>query len=94
MKQKKGELSKEEKIIVADFEKGETERVVDVEKEKKRLMDLAKMGLKKSKNVNMRLSEAVLYKIRARAVENGMPYETLMASLLHKYASGQLKVDI
>jgi len=92
MKYKK--LSKEEKMIVADFEKGEMERVTEVEKEKKRLVDLAKMGLKKSKNINIRLSEAVLYKIRAKAVENGMPYQTLMASLLHKYASGQLKVDI
>lgn len=88
------DFDKEEKKIMIDFERGEMERVAGVEKEKKRLVALARAGLKKSRNVNIRLPESVLYKIKARAVESGLPYQTLIASLMHKYASGQLRVEV
>lgn len=87
-------LDEQEKQLIKDFERDELERVDEVEKEKKRLRLLARVGLKKTKNINIRLPESVLYKIKAKAVESGLPYQTLMASLLHKYANGQMEVKI
>ena len=50
----------------------------------------AKATLKKNKNVNIRISENDLESIKLLAVREGMPYQTLIGSLIHKYASGYL----
>ena len=44
----------------------------------------------KDRRVNIRLSSGDLHDIRAKALEEGMPYQTLIASILHKYISGRL----
>lgn len=45
----------------------------------------------KNRRVNIRLSAADLMDIQARAYEEGVPYQTLIASVLHKYVSGRLR---
>ena len=50
----------------------------------------AKATLRKNKNINIRISENDLESIRLLAVREGMPYQTLIGSLIHKYASGYL----
>ena len=52
----------------------------------------AKETLKKNKNINIRISENDLESIKLLAVREGMPYQTLIGSLIHKYASGYLQV--
>ncbi|NOT17387.1 MAG: hypothetical protein HOP20_04865 [Sulfuriferula sp.] len=44
----------------------------------------------KEKRVNIRLTAPDLMDIQARALEEGMPYQTLIASVLHKFVSGRL----
>ena len=46
--------------------------------------------MSKNKHVNIRLSEKDLEEIKIRALEEGIPYQTLMGSVLHKYLSGRL----
>ena len=58
--------------------------------ELQRLRDAARATAVKDKRVNIRLSSADLMDIQARALAEGMPYQTLIASVLHKYVSGQL----
>ena len=50
----------------------------------------AEKTLNKNKRVNIRLSEKDLEEIKIRALEEGIPYQTLMGSVLHKYLSGRL----
>ena len=45
----------------------------------------------RNRRVNIRLSTADLMDIRARALEEGVPYQTLIASVLHKYVAGRLR---
>lgn len=45
----------------------------------------------KDKQVNIRLSSGDLQDIQARALQEGMPYQTLIASILHKYVTGRLE---
>jgi predicted DNA binding CopG/RHH family protein len=52
----------------------------------------AKETLKKNKNINIRISENDLESIKLLAAREGMPYQTLIGSLIHKYASGYLQV--
>ena len=58
----------------------------------KLMMTAAKETLKKNKNINIRISENDLESIKLLAAREGMPYQTLIGSLLHKYASGYLKI--
>jgi len=51
---------------------------------------LAAQTFKKDKRINIRISNRDLVAIQRRALEEGMPYQTLVASILHKYVSGSL----
>lgn len=80
-------LDEEEEQIVRDFEAGKLVRIKDFEKEKKILEEAARNTLKKTKNINIRLTERDLHKLRVKAMEEGIPYQTLAASILHKYTN-------
>ena len=58
--------------------------------ELKRLRDAARATMTKDRRVNIRLSSPVLMDIQARAAEEGLPYQTLIASVLHKFVTGRL----
>jgi predicted DNA binding CopG/RHH family protein len=56
-----------------------------------RLKAAARATAIKDKRVNIRLSSGDLQDIQAKALQEGMPYQTLIASILHKYATGRLQ---
>jgi predicted DNA binding CopG/RHH family protein len=58
--------------------------------ELQRLRDAARATAIKDKRVNIRLSSVDLLDIQAKALEEGLPYQTLIASVLHKYVTGKL----
>ncbi len=78
------DLDKEEKELLEAFENGEFVPVANQEKEKAMAMAAAKATLNKTRNINIRLSERDLYKLKAKAIEEGIPYQTLASSILHK----------
>ena len=86
---KKPELDKEERDILESFERGEWRPVADRSREIARHVRYARNTLAKDRRVNIRISSKDLEEIQARAVEDGMPYQTLMASVLHRYVSGR-----
>ena len=79
--------TKEEEEILKAVEAGEFKRVKNFEQAKKDAIEAAKNTVKKNKNINLRISERDLLKLKAKAIEEGIPYQTLAASILHKYAS-------
>ena len=81
------ELDKEEEEILKAYEKGEFKSVKNLEKEKKRYQQIAQATLNKTRNINIRLSERDLQKIKALAMEKGLPYQTFVSSLLHQYST-------
>lgn len=48
--------------------------------------------LKKNKNINIRVSDSVLSKLKIKALDEGLPYQTLIGSILYKYVSGRVKL--
>lgn len=80
-------LNKEEKEILGIYEKGHFKPVPNVKREMTRYREYAKSTLQKNKRVNIRISERDLIRIQRRAVEEGLPYQTLMSSILHKYVN-------
>ena len=87
---KNPKLDKEERDLLKSVEAGEWESVPELEDELRRHREYARNTLKKDRRVNIRISSRDLEDLQARAVEEGMPYQTLMASVLHKYVSGRL----
>lgn len=81
------ELASAEKKILNDFEKGELVTMGGFKKRKKDYQRFAAHTLKKTKNINLRLSQKDLIKLKARAVQEGMPYQTLAASILHRFTN-------
>jgi len=61
----------------------------DLEKTKKKLSDSAKITLRKDAKINIRLSSADLKAIKLKAAEDGLGYQTLISSVLHKFAVGE-----
>ncbi len=60
--------------------------------EKKRFQSYARKTMKKNRRVNIRMSEYDLKAIQLKAMEEGMPYQTFIASVLHKVADGKIKI--
>jgi predicted DNA binding CopG/RHH family protein len=83
-------LNKEERNILESFENDEWQSVSDLDKRKSTLKRYAKNTLLKNKRVNIRISERDMTELRKRAVEEGLPYQTLISSILHKYINGSL----
>ena len=83
-------LDDEEKELIESIEKGEWQSVKKVKQELKTHQTYAANTLRKDKRVNIRISSQDLEQLQARAVGEGIPYQTLMASVLHKFISGRL----
>ena len=83
-------LNEEEKDILESFEKGEWEPIKDKEKEIDCYSSYAKATLKKDKRINIRISDKDLESIQNIAIEEGIPYQTLISSLIHKFVTGKL----
>jgi predicted DNA binding CopG/RHH family protein len=83
-------LTKEEKEILDSVERGEWKQVPNFKREAKRFQESAKATLKKDKRVNIRMTERDLVYFQKKAVEEGLPYQTLISSVLHKYINGRL----
>ncbi len=79
-----------EQEILASFERDEWKPVRNQKREAARLRAAAEATLTKNKRVNIRISSRDLEGLQARAAEEGVPYQTLMASVLHKFISGRL----
>ena len=83
-------LDRYERRILSSYEGGRLKSVVTSEASLRRYQEYARATLTKNRRVNIRMSTLDLADIQARAAEEGMPYQTLMASVLHKFATGRL----
>ncbi len=77
----------EEKELVAAYEAGEFKPVKNQPAEKRIAVEAAKRYTRKDARINIRLSTADLEMLKRRAAQEGLPYQSLIASVLHKYVS-------
>ena len=88
MKNKK--LNPEDREMLEAFEAGEFES--DLKNERRtQLAKLAEEAIRKDKRINIRISSRDLEALQRRAIEEGLPYQSLVSSVLHKYVSGGFK---
>ncbi len=84
------ELDRYERQILSAYESGKLKSVVTSDASLRRYREYARATLTKNRRINIRVSTQDVSDIQARAAEEGMPYQTLMASVLHKFATGKL----
>ena len=85
------DFTAEEKELLESFEKDEWKPVKGKKKDISQYQQIAKSTFKKDSRVNIRISSKDVHAIQVKAMEEGIPYQTLISSVLHKYVNGKLK---
>jgi predicted DNA binding CopG/RHH family protein len=83
-------IDQEEKDLMESIERDEWQPVKNFDRERKKAIEAARNTLKKDKRINLRLSQKDYHQIQIRAIEEGIPYQTLISSIVHKYLNGSL----
>lgn len=83
-------LDKKEQALFVSIEEGEWKSVADLEEEIKESKESAKETFTKNQRMNIRIAQRDLKALKVRALEEGIPYQTLVSSIIHKYLSGVL----
>ena len=80
----------EEKKILESYERGEWRSVKDLKAEVRTLRTAARNTMLKDKRINIRMSSRDLNQVQVIAAQEGIPYQTLISSIIHKFVSGSL----
>jgi len=86
----KNKLNREDQELLEAFEAGEYKSDLTDER-RTQLAKLAGEAIRKDKRINIRISSRDLEALQRRAIEEGLPYQSLVSSVLHKYVSGSFK---
>lgn len=84
-------LDANEREMLNSVDRGEWRSVRASKRDRSRYARYAQATFRKDRRVNIRISSKDLQAIQKRALEEGLPYQTLISSLLHKYAAGRLR---
>lgn len=83
-------LDRDEARLLASVERGDWRRPTTAGKDIERLQAAARATVRKDKRVNIRITARDLTHLQRAAVEEGIPYQTFISSILHKYITGRL----
>lgn len=85
-----GPMGAEEQGILEKFERGDLPSSANAEEEMEAARQAARNTFNKTRRVNLRVTERDFNLAHARAREEGIPYQTLLSSVIHKYLTGRL----
>lgn len=83
-------MSNDELALIDSLEKGEWQSVSHLNDVKKALMQAATETALKDTRINIRMAKRDVSALKTKALEQGVPYQTLIASVLHQYVTGQM----
>jgi predicted DNA binding CopG/RHH family protein len=86
-------LSAEEEAIIEYIESNRATSIDNVENAKIRYTQIARAQMSKKKAISIRLLESDIERIKAKSLSQGLPYQTLISSLIHQYANDKIKFD-
>lgn len=84
-------LTKEEKEIEKDIASGKYRSVKNLKQEIKRFQQYARNTIAKTETINIRLTKPDLHRVKVKAAEKGLPYQTFIGSLIHQYNIGKIR---
>ena len=83
-------LDKEEKAILEAYDRGSMKLSTPLKKEKERIKAMAEKTFRKDRRVTIRLYDHDLKGIQKKAMEKGIPYQTMISGMIHQYIEGEL----
>ncbi len=83
-------IDDDEREIITSLEADEWISVADADIYKAEATEIARSTMRKDRRMNVRISERDMRNLKVRAAEEGIPYQTLVTMVLHKYVTGQL----
>lgn len=83
-------LDKEEREILDAYDKGRLKLVSPSKKERDKTRSMAEQTFRKDRRVTIRLYDHDLKGVQKKAMEKGMPYQTLISAMIHQYVEGDL----
>jgi len=83
-------LTNDEMALLDSVEQGDWKTIPDFPRQSARYREAARSTLKKDKRVNIRMAERDLVRLQKAALQEGLPYQTLISSILHKFINGRL----
>jgi len=86
----KNKFDKEELEILELLENGKLHSKENIENRKSELNEYARNTIRKNKRVNIRISERDLTELQRQAITEGLPYQTFISSILHRFVNGNL----
>lgn len=86
----KATIEREEQELLEAVESGQFESILTAAR-RRELASVASATTRKDRRINIRISNRDLLAVQTRAVEEGIPYQTLISSVIHKYISGSLQ---
>ncbi len=86
-------LDKLERLINREIDRGEWQKADDYDRLEKILKEGAKDILRK-KPVSIRLSERDIMLLKRKSLETGVPYQTIIATLVRQYVEGKIKIEL
>lgn len=86
-------LSAEEQAIIDYVEGGDATSINNLDTEKSRYKQIAHAQMSKKKTISIQLLESDIERIKAKSVSQGLPYQTLISSLVHQYATGKITLE-
>ena len=88
---KKYKLDADELQILKDYEGGKYVTIDNVKEEMARIRAIAQAHLK-TKNINIRLAETDVLALKEKALQNNLPYQTLVSTLIRQYLRGKFQI--
>lgn len=85
-------LDKYEEELLKSYDQDEWQSVSNLKNMEIKYAKYARNTFLKNKRINIRISEKDLARLKAKSLEEGIPYQTLVSSLIHKYVSGKLSI--
>ena len=85
------DLDKTEEQILKDYEAGKLKSDRSFRADQKKYVQYTKNVLDKTKNINIRISASDLAKVKSIALKKGVPYQTMLTSVIHQYSTGLIK---
>lgn len=82
---------RKEKEMLASLERGEWKSVKNLHEEIKKARAAAVATAKKDARMNLRISRRDMIALKSKALKEGIPYQTLVAGIIHKYVEGRLR---
>ncbi len=83
-------LDREERGILDAYDKGQLKLSSPSKKEKEKIQAMAEQTFRKDRRVTIRLYDHDLKGVQKKAMEKGMPYQTLISAMIHQYVEGDL----